>query len=326
LTKQSRKIIECRDYYLPNDYPLLVLSGDNWRISDIKSSRLHFHNCLEIGYCHSDTGYMDFFGETQAFEAGDITVVPRNTPHTTYSSKGLHSSWSYFFLDPRGLFGSFLPATWKYFDLLSYNFPNYQYIYKSSKYPEMKDLLSLIYKELKEEKEEYRESVRALFLSFYLLVYRELVERQRQSLAKQDVVNITQIRNNLEIAPALEYIEENYMRQFSMDDLADICHWSPTHFRRVFTEIMGMPPLDYVNHTRIMKSCHLLQNSEEAVLNISEQVGFSSVSSFNRNFRRVMTCSPTEYRQKSRNYLFRESDLIIKDFSGWLEPPENIDD
>ena len=100
--------------------------------------------------------------------------------------------------------------------------------------------------------------------------------------------------NSLVISPALEYIEKNYMQQFSIEYLADLCHWSPTHFRRVFHDIMGTSPLDYVNNTRILKSCILLRSTEHSILDISEMVGFHSVSSFNRYFIKLMQMSPRE--------------------------------
>lgn len=88
------------------------------------------------------------------------------------------------------------------------------------------------------------------------------------------------------------------MQQFTIEYLADLCHWSPTHFRRVFHDIMGTSPLDYVNNTRILKSCILLRSTEHSILDISEMVGFHSVSSFNRYFAKLMQMSPREYRKQ----------------------------
>ena len=53
MSKPKNIVTEYRNYYLPVDFPLLLLTGEHWKISDIPSSRLHFHNCLEIGICHS---------------------------------------------------------------------------------------------------------------------------------------------------------------------------------------------------------------------------------------------------------------------------------
>ena len=88
------------------------------------------------------------------------------------------------------------------------------------------------------------------------------------------------------------------MQQFTVEQLADLCHWSTTHFRRVFHNIMGVSPLEFVNSTRISKACTLLCSTEDSILNISETVGFRSVSSFNRTFSRIMLMSPREYRRQ----------------------------
>ena len=98
MAKQKSTVTEYRNYYLPTHFPVLLLSGDYWKISDVPSGRLHFHNCLEIGICHSDSGYMEFCGETLPFKKGDVTVVPKNIPHTTYSSPGTESHWSSTFI------------------------------------------------------------------------------------------------------------------------------------------------------------------------------------------------------------------------------------
>lgn len=48
MSRPPRTVIEYRNYELPADFPIQMLSGENWRISDVPSGVLHFHNCLEI--------------------------------------------------------------------------------------------------------------------------------------------------------------------------------------------------------------------------------------------------------------------------------------
>ena len=110
------------------------------------------------------------------------------------------------------------------------------------------------------------------------------------------------------------------MQQFTIEYLADLCHWSPTHFRRVFHDIMGTSPLDFVNSTRISKACDLLRSTEESVLDISETVGFHSVSSFNRYFLKIMQISPREYRKQILKSDKRSENQSILEYAGWLYP------
>ena len=76
MARTKRDVVEYRIYDLPVDLPVFTLSGEQWRISDAPSSRLHFHNCLEIGFCRSDSGYIRFEDEIVPFRAGDVFLIP----------------------------------------------------------------------------------------------------------------------------------------------------------------------------------------------------------------------------------------------------------
>ncbi len=115
----------------------------------------------------------------------------------------------------------------------------------------------------------------------------------------------------------LTYIDEFYMENFSIRDLADACSMSESHFRRVFRELVGMGPLDYLNRTRIAKACSLLRMTDDSILTISEKVGFGSMSSFNRHFYEVMGTAPSDWRRATGTGI---GTSILK-YSGWLRPP-----
>ena len=104
-------VLEYRGYELPADFPVMVLTGDRWHISPIPGRHLHFHNCLEIGICHTSGGTMVFNRQRVRFRAGDVTCIARNVPHTTWSDAGNGSLWSYLFLDADALLGAFLRHT-----------------------------------------------------------------------------------------------------------------------------------------------------------------------------------------------------------------------
>lgn len=108
-----------------------------------------------------------------------------------------------------------------------------------------------------------------------------------------------------------------------MEKLAEVCHLSPTHFRRVFHSIIHTSPLNYLNSIRIMKACNLLRSTEESILTISEMVGFASISSFNRHFHEVIHQTPREYRTQSlssSDSSATDPRQTIVEFSGWMEP------
>lgn len=79
MPKTKNDVAEYRSYYLPSDFPVLLLSGEHWKISNIPSKHLHFHNCLEIGMCHSESGYMEFNGKA-LFQRGGHHLYPAQYP------------------------------------------------------------------------------------------------------------------------------------------------------------------------------------------------------------------------------------------------------
>lgn len=330
MPKQKNSVMEYRNYYLPVDFPVLILSGEHWKISDIPSSRLHFHNCLEIGLCHSCSGTMKFYSEPMTFKAGDVTCIPRNIPHTTYSDKGTESRWSYIMFDPAELFRALLPASESGPDLSLFSYRNYRHILPRAEYPHIHYLTQSIIDEMEHTRPNYQSCVKGLLLALSI----ELNRIQEQANAPEstcggptsssgpDAVHSIP-ENALVISPALDYIEDHYSSQFPIEVLADLCHMSLTHFRRVFHSIMQTSPLDYLNSTRIMKACKLLRSTEESILSISEMAGFASVSNFNRHFHAVIHMTPREYRNQMLFARQKEGTDIrhtILEFSGWMEP------
>ncbi|MDE6891856.1 MAG: AraC family transcriptional regulator, partial [Lachnospiraceae bacterium] len=109
MSRPKHQTIEYRNYLLPAYFPVILLRGDEWRISDVPSGTLHFHNCLEIGLCESHSGTMEFSGNPLAFSAGDVTIVGSDIPHTTNSAPGTASKWSYIFVNVEELFYPYFP-------------------------------------------------------------------------------------------------------------------------------------------------------------------------------------------------------------------------
>lgn len=317
MSKQKKIITEYRNYYLPLQFPAILLSGDYWKISDVPSGRLHFHNCLEIGVCHSDSGILNLCGNPLTFKEGDVTCIPRNIPHTTYSSKGTESHWSYLFLDPEELFHNLLPNSWRNYDQFLSSLQSYKYILSKENYPKVHNLTLQVIQEMEAQKPGYQLSARGLLLALYIEIYR--IQHEAEPDSPDNDSQLMTAENTLAIAPALDYIEQNYASSFSVEHLANLCHWSPTHFRKIFHEIMGVSPLEYVNNTRIMNACKLLRSTENSILDISESIGFHSVSSFNRFFIKIMKVPPREYRKQMALADKKESQSILE-YAGWLYP------
>lgn len=315
MLRRKKTVIEYRHYTLPLNFPVLLLTGERWRISDQKSGRLHFHNCLEIGFCHTDSGVLEIEDQHLNYRAGDITCLPRHVPHTTYSDPGTESLWSYIFVDPEELFSNIFHDSLRNLEAPTLDTSSYQFIMNKEAYPKIYFLVTSIIEEIKEQKADYQSSVKGLLLSLYVELLRIQYTNSRSipsKESKQDAVNILVISN------ALEFIHKNYMQQITIEQLARLCHLGETHFRRMFHSIMGAAPLDFLNSTRIDEACKLLRSTEDSILAISEQVGFHSISSFNRCFTKLMGSSPRAWRKQTLLSEEISSKASILEFTGWI--------
>lgn len=320
MAKCIKNVVEYRVYDLPLDIPVVLLEGEQWRISDIMSTRLHFHNCIEIGYCLSEAGSLVFENENLHFRTGDITIIPRHVPHTTCSQKGTKSLWSYLFLDLAAFITDLLPAKTLYDPGSSDWFPQ-TYLFSREEHPEIHFIAQRLLIEFRDKPAGWIEVARSLSL----VLYHELIRMRASETAPKSEHET----KSFVLKPALEYIHQNYMQQTNMKQLADICHLSETHFRRLFLSIMGTSPLSFINATRTSQACVLLDTTQLSIAEIAERVGISSIASFNRNFHQIMGVSPREYRNASSKANINPKQKYILTYKGWLfaeERPEYISD
>ncbi len=98
------------------------------------------------------------------------------------------------------------------------------------------------------------------------------------------------------VLPILKYINTNYNEDITLEAASEMLSFDPSYFCRIFKIATGATFTEYLNFVRIYKSEKLLRGSEKSILEISEAVGFSSVSYFNRIFKKHKGFSPRFYR------------------------------
>lgn len=101
------------------------------------------------------------------------------------------------------------------------------------------------------------------------------------------------------IRKAVAYLNEHYAEHVEAKDLAKVAHYSTAQFRRLFKEVMQMPPSDYIANVRINAAKTLLATTGRRISDIAADVGFFDHSHFIRMFRRIVGKTPAKYR-KSR--------------------------
>ena len=310
--KKNHTVVECRTYRLPPEFPMLLLNGDAWRISEVPADRLHFHNCLEIGLCETEGGTVRTPQGDLLVAPGDVTFIGANVLHTTFSHPGTAGKWSYLYTDAEALLAPFFPAVaLENGTALSDMLLSDCALLPADRLPQMAQLVRQVIWEMQERRPQSQTVIRGLMLAFTArMLDRCGGEAHRPAQPPR--------HSPLVIAPALDYIRANYRRDFSVELLARECGLSLSHFRRVFSAVMGVSPLGYLIQIRLQKACGLLCTTGKSVLEISGESGFMSVSGFNRHFLKAFGETPSQWR-KGRS--FTQNNAVIRR-SGWQRPPE----
>ena len=98
------------------------------------------------------------------------------------------------------------------------------------------------------------------------------------------------------ITRAKQYIYENQTEDLSLGQVAKAVHTSIFYFCKMFRKSTGLNFTDYVSRIRVEKAKNLLLNHNLRVSEIAYEVGFQSLTHFNRVFKKIMGQSPTDYR------------------------------
>jgi two-component system, response regulator YesN len=102
------------------------------------------------------------------------------------------------------------------------------------------------------------------------------------------------------IEQARQFIERNFDKKITLEDVAEQLCLSPKYFSRVFKEITGRGFNDYRISVKTSQACGLLKESDYTVTEIASRLGYQNLESFIRMFEKTMKASPTQYRQKNQ--------------------------
>jgi AraC-like DNA-binding protein/ligand-binding sensor protein len=103
------------------------------------------------------------------------------------------------------------------------------------------------------------------------------------------------------VQKAREYIEKHKMESMSLGDVARAAGASVFHFCKVFHKSTGLRFTDFVARVRLEDARTQLLNPNRRISEVAYDVGFQSLTQFNRTFKRVFGQSPTEFRERPSN-------------------------
>nr|WP_289768718.1 AraC family transcriptional regulator [uncultured Acetatifactor sp.] len=96
----------------------------------------------------------------------------------------------------------------------------------------------------------------------------------------------------------LDYIDTHCTEDLNLENVASLAGFSKFHFSRLFKQYTSLTFNEYLNHRRLKTAEELLAVPGLSITEVSMRSGYTSLSTFNRLFKQVKHCTPTEYRAK----------------------------
>lgn len=301
--------VELRYYDVPQKEGVLAMLGDGWvRAYGDGIDYLHFHNLFEVGICREGTGEMVFNGKVLPFRPGMISVIPKNLPHTTNSTPGTLGFWEYLFFDPAMLLRQYYDTEELKVRRLTEIISRDVIYGEVEQYAPLTRTTNAIMDEMRTKDSYYIEKVHALLMALIFEIVR-IGDRGEEKV---------EIRGNMgTISAALDYIDRHYAEAIRIEDLAKACSISETHFRRLFSEHFKISPVEYLNMIRVLRACDLMRTSDDSMASVASKCGFSTVSTFDRNFKSVIGVTPYQWKKDPKNYESRLLEVNVSVQKGW---------
>lgn len=102
------------------------------------------------------------------------------------------------------------------------------------------------------------------------------------------------------IQEAVNYIEQNYQRNLTVEEVADACRLNRSYFSKLFKENVGCPPQEFVIRVRLAKAAELMCSSNAPISEIAVRCGYSNQFHFSRAFKKHYGIPPQKWRAQNR--------------------------
>lgn len=213
-------------------------------------------------------------GDTWHLEAGDLFLI-KPSQLVVYTADS-EEPWEYCWVGFNGACANKLVAQLPFTDLSP--------IHHARDGQALQEALMNIYKFRGLEPQD-----EAAMVGYLYLFMAQLMKETREAEAHSTSSSSQYVLN------AIKYIQFNYSRDISINDVAKSVGVSRSHLYRVFMSNVGKSPIDYLTEYRINEACNLLRGSSLSIAEVAISVGFFDQFYFSRVFKKAVGIPPSKY-------------------------------
>lgn len=255
----------------------------------------HFHSEYEIVYVIQSFGKRFVGDHISHFEAGDLVLLGSNLPHFWKNDELFHQN---------------NPKYWV--NAVVIHFPVDFFKEQINNYPEfyrIKDLLCRASRGISFNigvTNEIGPKLKGLLemegfertLSFLSILDEMAVTDQYELLASKSFVpNVVDWSGN-RLDKVMYLVNSGYRQSIRLEDVADQIGMNSSAFSRYFKEKTGKSFSDFIIEMRISYACKLLTEGKLSITQVCFESGFNNLSNFNRQFRKIMSYTPTQFQDQ----------------------------
>ncbi len=247
----------------------------NWHIHD----ECEMHLILEGGatYFFKDRSYK--------LKAGDIVFINSNIPHRAIIEKGMKKIFVHFAINVE--LKNFYKSLSNYINTTSADAA--YFTLGTQEYDELRSCLDNIISENAMKNTAYEDYIIAEIYKIIAILYRYDVIKNPESIYHSYGID--------KIMPVLDYIHNHYNENISLNKMSDLINIDKSHLCRLFKKSVNSSLVDYVNLIRVAKAESLLLLTEDGISEIAQHVGFDSSAYFSKVFKKIKSCTPSQYRK-----------------------------
>lgn len=230
------------------------------------NSGIRFHNGYEFFYVYDGAVVLTADGNTYPLSQGEAAVIAPDTVHS-YKARGESRSYMCVFSS------SYVPEFSRYHRTSTKPISVFRLRHGENTVDNLQNAGN-------------RLALKGML--YYLLSYS--IEEKQEENQDQAIGEIAE--------KVLKYIEQNYSQEITLKDVADSLNYQYNYLSKLINKLFKMSFSKLLNRYRIYTAQQLLRTTDYKITYIASECGYSSLRSFNRNFKRITGFTPTEYNEE----------------------------